>query len=157
MRLRYVALVGLGLLSFGCSSEKPKPFELFSVDGKQTFASDSYRGKVLMLDFWATWCGPCKQLQPTIHDMADTYGDRGLVVLGVSDEAPNLVAEFVKRAPLGYPAVIDRGDRVSREFKVGAYPTIVIFDRDGSVAYSDEGGDTKAIGAALDRLLPAKS
>ena len=157
MKLRYVALVGLGLLSFGCGSSKAKRFVVYSVDGKQTYTSDAYNGKVLMLDYWATWCGPCKMVQPTIHELADLYANRGLTVLGVTDEPPNVVSDFLKHSPLGYPAVIDRGDRVGDEFKVFGLPCVIILDQNGSVVYNASPPDLKQVGAVLERLMPTKS
>ena len=155
MRFRYFAVIGLGLLSFGCS-EKVAPFELYSVDGKQTYSLDSFKGKVVMLDFWATWCGPCRQVQPTIRMMAQQYAGGGLQVLGVTNESPTTVSDFVLHNPLGYPAVIDRGERVGNEFAVHGIPTVVIIDRDGSLAYSGTPPDLKQVSTILNRLTPAK-
>ncbi|MHB8636247.1 MAG: TlpA family protein disulfide reductase [Fimbriimonadaceae bacterium] len=157
MRTRPVGVIGLALVVLGCGPPKPKPFELLSLDGKQSYTSDSYTGKVLMLDYWATWCGPCKQVQPAIRVMADIYAKRGLVVLGVSGEAPKTVADYVKHSPLGYPAVLDRGDRVSTEFAVRGLPTVIIFDRDGSVVYQAAPPDLDKVSAILQRLMPSES
>jgi len=156
MRFRFVALVGLGLLSFGCRSSAIKPFELYSVDGKETYSSDMYKGKVLMLDFWATWCKPCREIQPAIREMSNLYGQRGVVTLGVTSESPKVVAAFVNNSPLGYPVVIDRGERVTNEFDVLGAPTVVIIDRDGSVAYNATPPDLKQLAATLDRVTAAK-
>jgi len=157
MKLRYVALVGLGLLSFGCSSSRIKPFEVYSPDGKTTYDSDSLRGRVVMIDYWATWCQPCHVLQPSIRSISDKYGPRGLVVLGVSNEAPKTVAEYVRKSPLGYTAAMDRGDQVGNQFNVRGLPTIIIIDKDGSLVYNSTVPELKDITSTLDRLLPEKS
>ena len=148
-----VFLLVAALFSGGCGGVKH--FELASVDGKETYSNEMYKGKVLMLDYWATWCGPCRQLQPIVHEMADMYGKRGLVVLGVTDEAPGVIAKFVEQTPLGYPAVIDRGGRVAKQFHVQALPTVIVIDRGGNVVFNEAGPDPKRVGELLDRLLPA--
>jgi thiol-disulfide isomerase/thioredoxin len=154
MRPQHLLVLATGLLSFGCGSPQAPAFEVFSVDGKETYTNDTYKGKVVMIDYWETWCGPCRQIQPSLHEMADHYATRGLVVLGVTGEAPKTVADFVKHSPLGYPAVLDRGDRVARMFHVQAFPTLIIINRDGSVAYNASPQTMDEIAAILDRLMP---
>lgn len=147
----------LAAVPSGCGAPSVKPFELFSVDGQTSYASDSFKGKYLMLDYWATWCGPCRKLQPTIREISDMYSKRGLVVLGVTDEAPKTVADFVKQHPLGYTPVIDRGDRVSNEFAIDGLPTVILLDKNGAILFKESAPDVRRLGAILEREMPTGS
>src|SRR5690348_15801968 len=86
---------------------RPAPqWELKDLDGKPVKLSD-YKGKVVILDFWATWCWPCRMEIPGLIDLQKKYGDRGLVVIGVSlDDGPDVVRSFMKRQGVNYSVVM---------------------------------------------------
>ena len=91
------------------------------------------KGKPVILDFWATWCGPCNAEAPILDQVAKKYADRGLVVIGVSqDDSPELPREWVKSRRVSYPLAFD-SDRVSHFFDVESLPTLVVLDRNGIV------------------------
>ena len=91
------------------------------------------KGKAVILDFWATWCGPCNAEAPILDQVAKKYADRGLVVVGVSqDDSPELPREWVKSRRVSYPLAFD-AERVSRNFAVESLPTMVVLDRNGVV------------------------
>jgi len=116
------------------SSAKPAPeFSLKDASG-QTVRLADYRGKVVLLDFWATWCGPCQQEAPIVDRIAQRYGAQGLAVVGVntSDEAGN-AAPFAKRHHLSYPIAYDEGQRVAMAYGVENLPTLIVISKTGKV------------------------
>ena len=91
------------------------------------------RGNVVLLDFWATWCGPCRAEAPILDKIASRYQDRGLVVVGVntSDEEGN-AAPWAQQHGIHYPIVFDSGDAATA-YAVSGLPTMVLVSRDGKV------------------------
>ena len=96
---------------------------------------DAYKGKVVLIDFWATWCKPCVDAMPHISKLAKEFGDKGFTVLGVSiDEEPNKVAPFVKKRKIEYPIVLDDKKTPSwQSFKVSGIPALFLVDREGQI------------------------
>lgn len=95
---------------------------------------DSYRGKVVFLNFWATWCPPCREEMPSMQVLYDELADDGLEILAVNvleDEAT--VSAFVEENGFTYPVMLDRQGRVAMRYAVRAYPTTYLLDRDGKV------------------------
>lgn len=100
---------------------------------KQVKLSD-LRGKPVLLDFWATWCGPCNQEAPIVNRIAKRYADKGLVVVGVntSDHDGN-AAEWARGRDLAYPLVFDSNDETARVYGVSSLPTLVLVSKSGKV------------------------
>ncbi|MBL8613451.1 MAG: TlpA family protein disulfide reductase [Myxococcales bacterium] len=98
------------------------------------FKLTEHRGKAVILDFWATWCGPCRAELPVVARVAARYRDAGLVVVGVntSDEAGNAAA-YARDAKLDFPIAFDEGNRIARAFHVENLPTLVIIGKDGKI------------------------
>ena len=115
-------------------------WELKDLDGR-TISSSQYAGKVVILDFWATWCPPCRAEIPGFVELQKAYGDRGLVVVGVSLDQGGAgpVREFMRRFGMNYPVVM--GDEVvARAFGgVEAVPTTFIIDRHGRLVATHVG------------------
>jgi len=107
-------------------------FELTSLDGRRVKLSD-YRGKAILLNFWATWCSPCKVEMPWLVDFQKKYGSDGLVVLGVAmddTDAPK-ISEFAHEMGVNYPILLGT-DKVSEDYgNVQFLPTSFYIDRDG--------------------------
>jgi peroxiredoxin len=113
----------------------PAPdFELASLDGKKVRLSD-FRGKAVVLNFWATWCSPCKVEMPWFVDLQKKYGNDGLVILGVAmddSEAPK-IAEFTSELGVNYPVLLGT-DEVSEQYgNVQFLPTTFYIDREGKI------------------------
>ena len=118
-------------------------------------------GKVTVVDFWATWCAPCRSSMPRVQQLWSEYRPRGVELYSVDtdDAAPDrdaLVREFLQENRLTFPVVLDDG-RASRAFSVASLPTMVVLDREGRVAWSHIGSLTasreRELRAALDRAL----
>jgi len=113
----------------------PAPdFELTSLDGKKVKLSD-YRGKAVLLNFWATWCSPCKVEMPWFVDLQKKYGNDGLVILGIAmddTDAPK-IAQFASEMGVNYPVLLGT-DRVSEQYgNVDFLPTSFYIDRQGKI------------------------
>lgn len=108
-----------------------------ALDGKE-FALADTRGKVLFLNLWATWCGPCTAEMPAIQRLADAVRDDGVVFLCISDEKPEVVRLFVEKEKLALPVYLRAGD-VPAMFKTRGIPATFILKRNGEVAFQHVG------------------
>jgi thiol-disulfide isomerase/thioredoxin len=111
-------------------------FSFTGLDSGAQSDLDAFRGKVVLLNFWATWCAPCLEEIPALNRLQATYGEEGLVVLSVSDEDPEILRAFEVQLPLDTESVyVDFGAELPVPFK-GAFdirPTSFVVDRDGTV------------------------
>ncbi len=90
-------------------------------------------GKVVLLDFWATWCGPCVQKLPDVQALADQYADQGLVVIGIhSESGADKCPEFVETNKLTFPIAVDSGETVNR-YAIDSFPSYFLIDKAGNV------------------------
>jgi thiol-disulfide isomerase/thioredoxin len=108
---------------------------VFGKKGAHMALSD-LRGKVVLLDFWATWCPPCIQMLPILHDLHKEWAPRGVEFVGVDSDGPSStvqdVRDFLVEHPAPYPIVLDDGTANSL-YKVRALPQMVLIDREGAV------------------------
>ncbi len=105
-------------------------FALMALDGKQ-YSLKALRGKVVLLNFWATWCIPCRKEMPDMQRLYQAFEKRGLVVLAVSDEEPETVAGFMAKQSYTFPIALDPDKKAHSAFAVVGIPKSFIFDRKG--------------------------
>jgi peroxiredoxin len=99
-----------------------------------------FRGQVVMINFWATWCGPCRQEMPALNVLYEKYRHAGFVLLGVNvdSETANAV-QMASKLKAAYPILFDTDKKASVLYHVSAMPTTVLIDRDGKVRYIQKG------------------
>ena len=126
--------------AFAVSLQESAPdFTLKSLDGGN-LRLDEYRGQVVLINFWASWCGPCRQEMPLLDRLHQRYEDTGFAVLGVNVEGEVAPAqEIVDKTNVSFPVLIDEGQLVSELYKLEAMPSTVVVDRDGRIRYIHRG------------------
>jgi thiol-disulfide isomerase/thioredoxin len=98
------------------------------------------RGEVVMINFWASWCGPCRQEMPLIEDIYKRYKDLGFTVLGVNvDNDPKLADKLLKDITVSFPVLLDSENKLSEIYKVDAMPSTVMVDRNGNMRFLHRG------------------
>lgn len=134
--------------------QRAPDFALPSLDGNQIHLSD-LRGKVVLLNFWASWCPPCREEMPALNDLYQKRRDQGFVVLAVnSGEDPNTAQAFVKKGGYTFPVVLDRNSDVGFTYQAVAPPTSYLIDAQGIVRDRIVGGMTAEImQAKVDRFV----
>ncbi len=108
-------------------------FSLTSLDGK-TYTLAGLKGKIVLLNFWATWCPPCRKEMPDMEKLYRTYEKQGLTVIAVSDEDRETVVNFLAKNNYSFPIALDPGRKVNSAFAVEGIPKSFIFDREGRLA-----------------------
>ena len=120
----------------GQSGKEPAPdFTLPTRDGG-TVSLQELRGQVVMINFWASWCGPCRQEFPVLDEMYRKYRPMGFTLVGINVESETADAErFLAKTPISFPIAWDRANDVSGDYGVSAMPTTLIVDRKGNVRW----------------------
>ena len=141
--MRYLLVAGLLSLAgaanaVGLQDEAPD-FTLENLTGGN-MRLEEYRGQVVLINFWASWCGPCRQEMPILDRLHHRYEDTGFAVLGINVEGESAPAqEIVDRTNVTFPILIDDGQKVSELYNLEAMPSTVVVDRDGVVRYIHRG------------------
>ena len=131
------ARVGLVALDEGTEQ---LDFELEDLDGKKNKLSD-LKGRVVLLNFWATWCPPCREEKPSMQELHEALGDDGLVVLAVNlQEDKKSVAQFMKDRDFSFPVWLDATGYVGSVYGARSIPTTYVIDREGFVLGGAIGG-----------------
>jgi peroxiredoxin len=107
-------------------------FTLTDLSGKNWTLKD-LRGKVVLLNFWATWCPPCRKEMPDLEALYRRFEPQGLVILGVSDEDTDKVKPFIEQQEITYPVLLDPGRKVNELFQIQGIPKTFVYDREGKI------------------------
>ena len=136
--LQIVLTLSLFPLAVPASGEAGN-FTLKSADGTNIRLSE-YRGQVVMLNFWASWCGPCRQEFPHLDTLQQKYTDLGFTIFGINVEQDRTQADKVLRdIPVTFPILFDDKNQVSELYNVDAMPMTVLLDRNGVVRFQHRG------------------
>ncbi len=91
------------------------------------------KGKVVLVNFWATWCPPCRKEMPDLNTLYQRFKDQGFVILAISDEEADKIKPFVAEPKISYPILLDPGRKVNGLFQVQGIPKSFVFDRGGKL------------------------
>jgi peroxiredoxin len=133
-------------------------FELKSLDGRTAKLSD-YRGKIVLLNFWATWCAPCRVEMPALMDLYDKYRAQGLEIIGVSmdDGGQERVGKFVNEMKINYPILLGNSSVADNYGGLRLLPQTVIITRDGKIVQTAIGmRSRKDFETIIEQLLAAQ-
>jgi peroxiredoxin len=151
---RWIAPVARQGIRGGGAHPLAPDFSLTDLSGRKLTLAD-YRGKVVLLNFWATWCGPCREEVPEFVDLQSKYRDQGLVVIGISmDDDPAPVREFYERYRMNYPVAMGDDALAERFGGIIGLPTSFIIQRDGHIFAKQTGAaDVEMFEEAIKELL----
>ncbi|MFQ5684692.1 MAG: redoxin domain-containing protein [Candidatus Binatia bacterium] len=141
---------------------RPAPaFVVETLEGKKVALQD-FENRVVLLDFWATWCKPCRDMMPGLQELHETYSGKGLVVLGISiDEGKNRVKKvqkFLQKVEVSYPILVDSKNALAwQSYKVKVVPATFLIDRNGSIVQQWMGMvDHEKVRTAVTKLLASE-
>jgi cytochrome c biogenesis protein CcmG/thiol:disulfide interchange protein DsbE len=131
----------------------------FSLPGSSgTVSLHDLRGKVVLVDFWASWCVPCRQSFPWMTTMLERYGEQGLAVVAVNLDRNRQAADtFLGKFPAPFVVAFDPAGKTAEAFHVQAMPSSFLVSRDGTIVYSHEGFEQAKAAAVEDRIKEALS
>lgn len=136
---------------------KPLPdFSLLDLKGKKHSLSD-YKGKVVLLNFWATWCPPCVKEMPSMQRLQDKYQGKDFEILAVNmGEDSTTIEIFLQKMTVNFPILLDSDGAILKQWKIFAFPTTFLVDKEGNIAYALFGGlewDSPEAVAVVEELM----
>lgn len=135
----------------GVSNSTGIDFSLKNLSGQTVSLSDLLDEGPVLLDFWATWCGPCIKELPFIQNLHEEFSDSGITIVGISEDGTKTVSKvkpFIKTRRYTFPVLLDTNQQVMRMFKISSIPYVCIIDTSGELFYSHIGykpGDEKEL------------
>jgi cytochrome c biogenesis protein CcmG/thiol:disulfide interchange protein DsbE len=153
-------LVVTALFTSSALAQRKAPDVSFKTADGKVYDLSKLKGKVVIVNFWATWCGPCRKEIPDFIEFYKGYKEKGLEILGVSldREGWEKVTPFLKQTPINYPIVLGNGEIAGKFSKFNAIPTTFIIDKSGNIVDEHTGVMTKSqLEAKVKPLLAANS
>ncbi len=162
-KLILLSILALALLVAGCSPTQglkvgnPAPnFQLHNLDGEPVSLSD-FRGESVLINFWATWCPPCRAEMPYLQQVYDEWSGIGLVLLTINiGESSSKVEEFMQDYNLSFPVLLDTKRDVAQKYNVRGIPTTFFIDKDGIIQDMKVGAfqSKEEIESSLSKIIP---
>lgn len=161
-RWTFAVLVAAALLLSGCGEQRflapdAPAFSLPVLEGDGNISLAEFRGEVVYLTFWASWCTPCRTEMPHLSGLWQQYREQGLQIIGINvDEDPEAARQFAREYGLEFPLVMDTDRAVSKLYRVAGYPSHYVLDRRGKVRFSALGftdTDAQAVTQEVQTLL----
>ena len=118
----------------GLIGQEAEDFKLKDLAGKEVHLK-SLRGQVVLLNFWASWCGPCRLEMPVIEKLHQQFKEKGLRVFGINDEDIETIREYVNEYEYTFPSLIDEEQEIARLYGIRGIPTMVVIDRKGTISH----------------------
>lgn len=141
MKLHSLLAVGLVLAVSAMAAEKNWVGEpLPKISANFMGAKPELEGTPVLLEFWATWCPPCRKSIPHLNEIYAKFKERGLVVVGVTDEPNSVIRKFQKEVPMDYPTATDTGGRLSEKMGVTGIPAAFLADKTGTIVWQGHPG-----------------
>lgn len=153
--LIWIGMLSILLLSINCLADSAPSFKLPTGNGELSL--EEHKGKVIYLDFWASWCSPCRKSFPWMNELQKRYGDQGFTVIAVNlDKKSELAAQFLTEHPAIFPVAYDAKGESAEQYKVQAMPSSYLIDRDLTIhtrhlGFRDQ--DKAKIESAIEQLL----
>ena len=139
------------------AAERAPDFLIYGLNVDEPTMLSEYRGQVVYIDFWASWCGPCRQSFPWMNELHDRYAEQGLVVVAVNlDESRDDARRFLDQVPARFPIVFHPEGNLPDQYGVQAMPSSYLVDRDGRIVHRELGfelGETDRMEAMIVRQL----
>ena len=138
----------------GAGKTAPDVVLRFTEDGLQRSLS-SYRGDVIVLDFWATWCAPCRDTMPKMEEFYRRYKQQGVTVIGVAVDIDDYdkVVRFAKEMGVTYPIAADTSGEAKQYYQIGSLPTLFVIDKDGVIVLRLEGYDPQRFQRVIEETV----
>ncbi len=142
----------LAMPAFALTPTVAPQFRLDSMAGKPV-SLDQYKGQVVMINFWASWCGPCRTEMPILEKLHAKYKAMGFTMIGVNVEPDSqLAVDWLKSTPVTFPILFDTRSEVSKLYQVSGMPSTVIIDRKGNLRWLHRGYKAGDENAYLDQI-----
>jgi len=135
----FLFIFGIASAALSNAADAAPDFTLKSTHGDNLRLSE-HRGEVILLNFWASWCGPCRQEMPILNTLHQRYNKLGFSVVGVNvDKDSSLADKLLKDIPVTFAVLLDNTGAVSSSYNISAMPTSVLIDRDGNMRFLHKG------------------
>lgn len=155
----FTLLLAMSVSNSGAASfDEPAPaFSLPDIYSGESKNLEQYRGKVIYLDFWASWCGPCRQSLPLLNKLRSELGEGNFEVIAINlDENPEDGKRFLEKYPVSYPVLTDNSGDTPQKYQLSGMPTSYIIDQKGNLRGAHQGfrsGDIEKIRDSVNALL----
>lgn len=141
------------IFSTGCGRQKAPDVSITELSSGKKRSISSFKGKVVLIDAWATWCGPCRESMPIVQKMYNEFGSKGLEVVAVSAETTLMVESFVRATDYTYPFYVDTDNSFQDAYKITEIPKCFLIGKDGTIVYQGHPGDEQQLRNAIEAAL----